>query len=178
MSLLSAAAQKGHMHALQYLIAEGVSLTDVNVVGNTPLFDAVVWGHAAAVKVLLNADSDVQHISHNGTTARHLEHSAELIAEVPSKTAFLEWAKVLLDAGANIDHVDSSGHSSLSNAAVGGSVDLVQQLVAQVVAVVVVAVQVVLSLVSEAVRRDNACYGGSTCRLRVTSASKCDDSAD
>jgi uncharacterized protein len=60
--------------------------------------------------------------------ARHLEHSAELIKEVPSKTAFLECAKVLLDAGADIDHVNHSGHSSLSNAAVGGSIDLVQLL--------------------------------------------------
>lgn len=110
---LNDAAIKGKMATIQVLLAAKANpdLADEN--GWAPLFSAVQQGNAEMVKSLLAASADVNAVDNEGWTPLHytVNYHDDLEHDFP------DIARLLIEAGANIDAREEDGDTPLSIAA-------------------------------------------------------------
>ncbi|KLP00106.1 uncharacterized protein Y057_8660 [Fusarium fujikuroi] len=70
-TLLSKAADKGHIQAMEKLLEFNADPNIVSKQGHTPLSRAAINGHALAVRKLLESNADPNHQNQDGETALH-----------------------------------------------------------------------------------------------------------
>ncbi len=96
--------------------------------GTTPLMLASARGHLEVVELLLESGSDVCAADAYGNTALIYAGSAGMGIEQPKSDDRLEIAKLLLSAGANINHPNQKGRTVLFMAVLGNNTPLVEVL--------------------------------------------------
>ena len=118
LTLLHAAAAKGHLEMVRMLLKRGASVNLPSSLGYTALMEAVSYGHASILRFLLHhsASSDLQ--SNYGGTAL-------MMAAGQGQEACVQ---VLLRAKANLELQDIDGHTALMLAAAGGQEACVKAL--------------------------------------------------
>ncbi|KNC50858.1 uncharacterized protein AMSG_06763 [Thecamonas trahens ATCC 50062] len=121
---LHLAASKGHMAAVDMLIAAGARALVVDKDGQTPLFWAARHGHADIVRMLIDAGRGAGGAGESMPDVYGVYplHAATLSGEAES-------VKVLLGHGrADVNVATSSGRTALHTAAYNGDANLVQLL--------------------------------------------------
>jgi ankyrin repeat protein len=114
------AAKKGYTQIVQILLEAGTDVNEMDVHGNTILWDAVSEGHARVVKILLEGGADVN--------ATH--PSADMTALMSaSYYGHTEIVRTLIGAGADVNAKNKYGGTALMIAARRGYADIVQLLV-------------------------------------------------
>lgn len=149
--LLSWASFYGDPHIVRILISHGADVNRVDIFGRTALFYGATCGNPAIIRMLLGAGARLDVADMNQMTALSFAAGAHtdtrsylpgpdvrdpirgLCARHGSSSRmsapYVESAQLLLDAGANVHHKDSSGRSPLSHAAQIGSSELVQKFI-------------------------------------------------
>lgn len=117
-TLLHFAAQ-GSKEAIEFLLNEGLSITETDSLGQTPLHSAAYTDRPEAIKMLISAGTDRDAQTARGQTALH-------IAAREDNTAS---AWVLLDSGLDTETKDSIGRTAMHIAATAGHVAIVDVLV-------------------------------------------------
>lgn len=127
------AALCGREQVIDQLLKAGVDVNKANETGLTPLMCAVIYGQTLAVTQLLKAKSNVNAKTNNGTTAlmfaavKHNRDSALFesswlfsstinIFDSAFHTTAAQYGKIvrqLIDSGANLDTVNTSGWTAL-----------------------------------------------------------------
>ena len=123
---LCAAASKGCLAAVRFLVEEGVSKTDVDKQGRTPLILATQNNHLAVVQVLEQQqptviDKDDMLLFKKGSNTRDALRVAALRDAV-------EAVRFLVEEGVSKDDGDKDGWTPLLYATVNGNIAVVQYL--------------------------------------------------
>lgn len=117
---LREAALNGDLQAVKELLASGVPADVADPDGRTPLMLSAFNGHSSIVLELIGRDAEVDRKDLEGRTALMYGSSGP----------FPETVKILLDKGADPNHVDSGEHfTSLMHAAAEGHLEVVKLLV-------------------------------------------------
>ena len=103
-SAMVGAARRDDTPAMQKLLSAGFQVTWGNVIGQTALHIAAMWGNTLSVKFLIDAGAEVNQQNEGGMTALH--SSANGRGE-PAKR--VEAAKVLITAGADTRSTNNGG---------------------------------------------------------------------
>ena len=90
---LHAAAKKGAVETVEFLVVEGVNKDDTDIHGATPLMNAVEEGHFAVVKYLRECGADKDKADNRG-------YSPLLAAAEKGRLVFVQY---LLDQGADVN---------------------------------------------------------------------------
>ena len=133
---LQLAAREGHVDVMELLLEAGGSVDLRDDTASTPLMTAAVHDRVAAVQLLLKAGADVNARAEAGKTPllevawslefrRGPEHAKQKAAEAADHE---EVARLLLEAGANVDDSDPNGMTSLMLAAYQGDTAVAHQL--------------------------------------------------
>ena len=154
-TILYWAAGGGHVKAVELLLAYGADVQGWNSSDRDPLFVATAHNHRACVRTLLAAGCPIitgRAYGHSALNcAAHMGHadilgyllhkgiSADAEGSPRGKTALLVAAekgqlscmKMLLDAGADINHADVNGHTALYYAAHKGHLEAIELLLAR-----------------------------------------------
>lgn len=110
-----AAAARGDADALRMLLRDEPRLASAeNADGLTLLGFAAHYGHAEAVRVLLDAGADIDAISHS--RIGYIPSNTALHAAIAGERS-LEVIALLLERGARTDLADSNGQTCLHSAA-------------------------------------------------------------
>lgn len=112
------AAWGGSLDMVRWLLSEGASLDDVDIVGNTALLYAVYGGHRDVVNELISRGRSLQERNSKN-------HTALLQAACGGHLHLVGW---LLEQGFSLDEADHDGNTSLLFAAWGGHLDLIHFL--------------------------------------------------
>ena len=151
---LRAAAKKGAVDAVRFLVEEGVSKNDADDDSWTPLLNAAMRGHLPVVQYLLEQGADKEIARENGCTALYIaaeyghlavvqylgEHGADEDKASDDGTTPLYMAaaqghlavvQYLLEHGADKDKASIGGHSPLFIAAEHDHLAVVQYLLEQ-----------------------------------------------
>lgn len=140
---LQLAAERGEVDVVRLLVERGADVDGTGSYGWTPIQLAAHWGHDDVVQAL--RDLDAQYDIYTACLAGDAEAVAPMLAADPSLavTASLDdgtplhqartepVARALVDAGAPLDRIDSSGRSALSAAIGRGALDVARFLLAQ-----------------------------------------------
>ena len=116
---LRAAARKGAVEAVRFLVEEGVSKEDADKNGWTPLMLAALKGHLAVVQYLLEQGADKEIARDNNCSALYIAAAQE---------GHLAVVHYLMEQGADKDKACNDGTSPLWMAAQEGHVAVVQYL--------------------------------------------------
>jgi ankyrin repeat protein len=131
---LIVAAREGFPDAVKRLIEAGANIQAGDTINGTPLHHAAVGGETEIAAELLRAGADVNAVDDNGTTplirvSLHADAVKYLKGQQhPLHRQHLATAKVLLAAGAQIDHMAGNGYSALHNASENGAAALISLL--------------------------------------------------
>lgn len=111
------AAGKGHLEVVEYLIEQGAEVDIPDHFGYTALHKAALGGYDAIVKLLIEKKANVNAVTYEygGPTTPLMEATAWGYREGNIKTA-----KMLLDAGADVNFQNRYGYTPLSTAATRG----------------------------------------------------------
>eukprot|EP00045_Choanoeca_perplexa_P012537 m.137216 g.137216 ORF g.137216 m.137216 type:complete len:678 (+) comp16047_c0_seq1:270-2303(+) len=112
------AAWGGRSEMVSYLLSQGNTLQEKDLVGNTPLLYAIFGGHLDLVKHLHSQGSSLAERNTKG-------HSAIIQAACGGHIPVIEY---LLARGSQVDERDNIGNTCLLFAAWGGHLELVQWL--------------------------------------------------
>ena len=110
----------GHARIVNFLVEQGASLDDVDIVGNTALLYAAHGGHRQLVAELVARGRSLQERNSKN-------HTALLAAACGGHLPLVRW---LLQQGFALDGADHDGNTALLFAAWGGHIDLVHFLLA------------------------------------------------
>mmetsp|Transcript_7357 Transcript_7357/g.18890 ORF Transcript_7357/g.18890 Transcript_7357/m.18890 type:complete len:663 (+) Transcript_7357:184-2172(+) len=108
----------GHIPMVRWLLSQGASLDEVDLVGNTPLLYAVYGGHLKLVKQLLGLGCSLLEKNNKG-------HSAIIQASCGGHAHVVQW---LIGQGSSIHERDDVGNTSLLFAAWGGHISVLEWL--------------------------------------------------
>lgn len=111
--LFAAGADRTEM--LDWLLSQGADVNATDDYSGTPLMEAAERGAARSVTVLLRAGANVHALDHVESQAINMAADAEV-------------ARLLADAGADLNYVDGTGYSLLHRAAEDGDEELVRAL--------------------------------------------------
>eukprot|EP01034_Spumella_vulgaris_P024692 gene24692-31065_t len=145
---LHQAAEHNCPGAAQHLVAHKADINALNRWKQTPLHEAAVKGHHEVVTVLLTAKANTKLLNNNKDTPLHLAasyshtetvtlllvagantHIVNELEQTPLHVAgTAEIAKLLIDAGAEVDSVDKDLETALHYAARKGHIEFVQLL--------------------------------------------------
>ncbi|RLN60111.1 hypothetical protein BBJ28_00016413 [Nothophytophthora sp. Chile5] len=117
---LAHAAGQGHLQVALVLLEHGADVEGSPDTTATPLVEAALGGHTKVVQLLLNNNAVVD-----------LDAETPQVSTALSVTAFqstTDTARVLLDHGALVDALDSTGNTALMRAAQQGNRKLVKLL--------------------------------------------------
>ena len=109
---LRAAAERGAVESVRFLVEEGVTKDDGDSQGLTPLLIAAFNGHYDVVQYLLEQGADKEKPSNIGAVPIH----------VAAQNGYLDVVQYLLQIGADKDKVTNDGVSPLFMAAHQGPV--------------------------------------------------------
>ncbi|OGS41196.1 MAG: hypothetical protein A2506_00835 [Elusimicrobia bacterium RIFOXYD12_FULL_66_9] len=111
-SLASLAARRGAVDILKVLIEAGYKVDGTQCRGDSPLYEAAELGHIEAVRFLLGHKPDLRFKVGNGSTALLAAVHGPILGEEPagSKT---KTARLLLDAGSEVEVENEFGHTPL-----------------------------------------------------------------
>jgi len=135
---LMAAARSGNPEVVELLLASGANADARGARGQTALMWAVAQKHAAAVKVLLAHGADIKARSETWSEVmavpphglpeynRAIPHGGDTALMFAARVGDLESAKLLVEAGADVNDQDAWGVSATVLAAHSGSGGLVQ----------------------------------------------------
>ena len=117
---LHLAATSGHLKAVIVLCESGAAINTPDFSGDTPLVGAVDAGHISIVDYLVKHGAEFNQVTDNplSPTVLHLA----------VRSGRFEIAKVLLDAGADLNARSSSGYTPLMWAIEGGHPEIVSYL--------------------------------------------------
>lgn len=148
---LEIAAGSGNLEMVEELIRKGADINGVNERnGFTPLHTAIQSGNKELVNKLLDMGANVNaedktvsplHLAVSSgdidLATRLINSGAKLEAQTPSGSTALHWSKdikmtqFLVGKGANVNAVDESGYTPLSNAALAGDTESIKFLIGQ-----------------------------------------------
>jgi ankyrin repeat protein len=111
------AVQKDHLEMVKWLLDWGADPNATDDYGHTVLMEAAQWGSTGCVRVLLDARADI-----------HAQDHVQAMAI--SSAANADIARLLIEAGADIDFVDGTGYTVLKRAVERGDEDFVSGLLA------------------------------------------------
>jgi ankyrin repeat protein len=120
---LIAATREGNERGVQLLlsIADNTVVNDnKNNSGSTALMFAAHDGHANIVRMLIDADANVNHINNTGTTALMLAAHA----------GHANIVRMLIEAKANVNRTNNSGSTALLAATYGNQLECARELIA------------------------------------------------
>ncbi|KAF0690547.1 Aste57867_18063 [Aphanomyces stellatus] len=140
------ASKGGHAEAVEELLNHGAKVNDTNNDGNTALALAVMGGHAAAANTLLNHHANPNMGNREKKTPLYFAvHGGDLglvnallagrakVVDMQNESPLLmarnaAMAKVLLDAGSDVNARDAMEYTLLAHACARGDVELAQVL--------------------------------------------------
>jgi len=146
---LISAAQGGHVEAVEFLIKEGFSPDETDWDGNTPLNTALANGHVDVLMALVPEITELNAIlldAAGGSSSQEVKVLLEADADVNTRDRFTgntplmltvqcrytDWSlqimKVLLDYGADVDMRNNQGQTALILAACADKVDVFREL--------------------------------------------------
>ena len=117
---LRAAANKGCMDAVRFLVEENVSITDADKERQTPLMLAVQSGHVVVARYLVES---IQEKSNN--TDNSWGSAALILAAQNGHLAVVQW---FLEQGVDKEVVDRHGYTPFMHAAVNGQLAVTKYL--------------------------------------------------
>jgi ankyrin repeat protein len=117
-SLLYVAIRDGQLDAVQYGIATGADIEGRNILGNTPLQEAVRWRSLSVAMLLLASGAAIDSRNNVGDTALHIALSRGLV----------NFAEELLRREADTDIVNCHGFAALHTSVHFGDPQMVQLL--------------------------------------------------
>ena len=121
---MNVAARRGYVPVVELLIAAGADVNKISSSGITPLFYAIVWGHADVVARLLAAGANVHKTCTDGAIPPLSIAAAE---------GHVDIVEMLLASGADVNQANQTfalGSTPLCTAAHFGHVDVVGRLIA------------------------------------------------
>ena len=119
-TLLSTAAEHGHLRLVQNLMGRGASLDLADYDGVTPLMFACLEGHVAVAACLIKGGSLVTAADDDGTTALHI---------CAANSAMMPVVRRLLDAGADPSLADAEGDTPVHVAAAHDMIGILRLLI-------------------------------------------------
>lgn len=119
------AIQQADLQRVRTLLASGIRGNDLNVRGNPFLHVAINSGNASLVMAFLDADAEVNHANAAGKTPLMAAIEGRRMAP---KEPFEQIACMLIEKGANVHALDSSGATPLHKAAWLGRTKVVAAL--------------------------------------------------
>ena len=134
---LRAAAKKGAVEALRFLVEEGVSIDDADKDGWTPLIYAALKGHLAVVQYLLEQGADQNKAMNNGASPLYIASQSRLIMGdirgwnpllVAVFRDYLMVVQCLLEQGADVNKAADNGVTPLHIAARLGHAEILSCL--------------------------------------------------
>lgn len=105
------AGAEGRLEILRMTLAHGADLTSVNRYGGTALIPAAHHGHVETVRELLKTEIDIDHVNNLGWTAL-----LETIILGDGGPTYIEIARLLIEAGADINIADENNVTPLAHA--------------------------------------------------------------
>lgn len=147
------AVQNNKKHVVKAFIGAGIDVNGKDKYGNTALMKAAMEGHKKIVKMLVNAGAQVNNKNGADYTALKfaiggkykdivkilLEHDADLhdqddwgitpLMEAILRKSDKEIVKMLIDAGADVNHRNKDSNTALIWAAANGNKDIVKMLI-------------------------------------------------
>jgi ankyrin repeat protein len=136
-NLLARAAKRGNAAIVEVLARAGAPVDAPDQFGNTPLIETAEAGHVAVVQRLIALGADVNHRNNHGETAlirgatlgvSVMQYEAVRKRDDPLLYRKVEMARVLLDAGADVNAVSNHGQGALAMAAFSQNEPLVRFL--------------------------------------------------
>lgn len=115
------AAECNHTDTLQLLVAHGAAVNAANSYGETPLHVACLYGHSAAVRILLEARADVH--------AQSTDGFGNMPAHLAACNGHVECLQLLLDYRADPQGRDGRGRTPLTRAVGGHQLDTAMMLI-------------------------------------------------
>jgi ankyrin repeat protein len=109
------AGAEGRLEILRMSLARGADLASVNRYGGTALIPAAHHGHIETVRELLRTDIDIDHVNYLGWTAL-----LETVILGDGGPTYIEIARLLIDAGADVNIADNDNVSPLDHAVARG----------------------------------------------------------
>ena len=133
-SALLLAVQHNQLKTAELLISLGCDVNLSNCYGNTPLHEAAHLGYVELAALLLQHGADRKVANHKGSTPLHFMCYCELPTD-PEKAAVMSQksialVKMLVEAGAEVNALDSQGISPLLACCVSGRMDIITVLIA------------------------------------------------
>lgn len=113
------AGAEGRLEILRMTLANGADLDSVNRYGGTALIPAAHHGHIETVRVLLKTAINIDHINYLGWTAL-----LETIILGDGGPTYIEIARQLINAGADITISDGNNVSPLEHAVASGYTEI------------------------------------------------------
>lgn len=151
-SVLQLAAREGNTELAAYFIRRGLNLNATNKIGDTPLTDAITFGHNEIVELLLNAGADPtiqDSFMHNAMWIACSMNNAAAVSLLLQKgeavnqqyadkstplivaamfVADADLLEVLLEAGADCNARDNAGYTAMTHCVMNGKLDEVATL--------------------------------------------------
>ena len=117
---LTIACFKGHLAVVQRLIKDSVDVNRCGIKGWTPILLAAVGGKADIVRCLVEAGADLENVDddYGGFALGYASCKGHVGVVI-----------ILLQYGANMEHVNNFGYNSLTAASANGYLDVVRVLV-------------------------------------------------
>lgn len=109
------AGAEGRLEILRMTLKHGADLTSVNRYGGTALIPAAHHGHVETVRELLKTDIDIDHVNNLGWTAL-----LETVILGNGGSTYIEIARLLIEAGADVTISDNQGVTPLQHARARG----------------------------------------------------------
>lgn len=112
-------AVENHMEAIKALVEKGANVNTLNDFGGSPLSEAAGLGYVGLVKYLLSVGAKLQ-----------LPEQKESVLHAAVRSGSTELVKVILNAGAAVNGVESLDETALHVAAEGDLLEIVRLLLA------------------------------------------------
>lgn len=126
-SAFFSAVFNGKIEVMEIFLQHGTNINEQDMSGNSALHRAAFYCHFDMMKFLIEKGAEVNMLDGNGETALIRSASADYRGHNEHQPQ--EFAKLLIDAGADLDFKGRDGWTALHNAVWFGHVDLVKLLI-------------------------------------------------